>query len=396
MRILLIQGSVYVPAHGGANKSNRILLEALAERGHECRAIAACCGVHACPSRESFREELHKRGIQIALATPSFDVFELNGVRVTAATDLRALEVCIAPEISVFHPDWILVASEDPEQVLLATTLRTGSRQVIYLARTTLMLPFGPESPLQNSRNIELLRRSTGIVVVSEYLREYILKWAGIESVVLPLCLNGTGPFPDLGCYDRGHITMVNPCAYKGISIFTALARRFSDLSFAAVPTWGTTERDLQMLTSLQNVCKLQPSDDMDKVFSETRVLLVPSLWSEAKANVITEAMLRGIPVLASDVGGNSEALLGLDYLLPVSPLTKYSSDFDSRRLPVAVTPEQNLEPWCDALRSLLATRHQYDRLSRAVRRAALVANDTNTILPLEKYLFEMNLPQTS
>jgi hypothetical protein len=391
MRILLIQSSVYIPSHGGANKSNRLLLEALAKRGHECRAVAACCGVHACTSQESFRKELHKRGIAVIAATPNLVTFEMNDIRVTASTDLRTQAACIAPEVDAFDPEFILVASEDPGQVLLRTTLRIRSGQVVYVGRTTLLLPCGPESPLQNSRSLDLLRHLAGIVVVSKYLREYLRKWAGIESLVLPLSLNGPGPFPELGGYDRGHVTIVNPCAYKGISIFMALARQFPELSFAAVPSWGTTKSDSQMLANLSNVYMLEPSDDVDQIFSETRVLLVPSLWSEAKANVITEAMLRGIPVLASDAGGNSEALLGLDYLLPVNQISRYGSEFDTRLLPMAVVPEQNIGPWCDALRSVLSTPREYEKLSRAVRCAALAANEMNTVLPLEQYLLELH-----
>ncbi len=39
-KILLAQNAVYYPAHGGGEKSNRLLMEALAARGHECRVVA--------------------------------------------------------------------------------------------------------------------------------------------------------------------------------------------------------------------------------------------------------------------------------------------------------------------------------------------------------------------
>jgi glycosyltransferase involved in cell wall biosynthesis len=100
---------------------------------------------------------------------------------------------------------------------------------------------------------------------------------------------------------------MINPCAYKGLPIFIKLAAEFPELLFAAVLTWGTTENDKATPLQRPNVRLLEPTDDIYRIFAVTRVLLVPSLWAEAKANVITEAMLRGIPVLASDVGGNSE-----------------------------------------------------------------------------------------
>jgi glycosyltransferase involved in cell wall biosynthesis len=49
-------------------------------------------------------------------------------------------------------------------------------------------------------------------------------------------------------------------------------------------------------------------------------MLLVPSLWQEPFGLVIAEAMARGLPVIASDVGGPAEIIThGVDGLL-VSP----------------------------------------------------------------------------
>jgi glycosyltransferase involved in cell wall biosynthesis len=136
----------------------------------------------------------------------------------------------------------------------------------------------------------------------------------------------------------------------------------------------------------------IDPVDDMDLIFAQTRVLLVPSLWAEAKANVITEAMLRGIPVLASDAGGNREALLGVDYLLPVTPITRFTSPLrlDERMLPVADVPPQDIGPWRDALAELLASPASYQRVSRAARAAALAANEENTAVPFERHLEQL------
>jgi len=387
MRILLVQSSLYVPSHGGANKSNRLLLESLASRGHDCRAIAAGRGSHGCNTREEFRFQLKERGIPISLTTPEKDTFEVNGVRVSAATNLRTLAASIKAEASEFEPHWLLVSSEDPGQALLSVALGFDASRVIYLGRTTLMLPFGPDSILQNSRNADLIRQTAGVVVVSNYLKEYMQKWGGIDSVHLPLSLNGPGPFPHLEQYDDGYVTMINPCLYKGISIFEALARRFPDFGFAAVPTWGTTDDDVRALRNIGNMAILPPSDDMDTIFRQTRVMVVPSLWAEAKARIITESMLRGIPVLASDVGGNAEALNGIDYLLPVDPIGEYSAKVDGRSLPIARVPGQDISPWCDALQSLLTNREHYETLSRTGRKAALDANEKSTILPFEKYL---------
>src|ERR1043166_5467207 len=79
----------------------------------------------------------------------------------------------------------------------------------------------------------------------------------------------------------------------------------------------------------LSDIQVLDPVDDIDEVFTQTRVALVPSLWAEARSRIILEAMVRGIPVLASNVGGLAEAMLGMDYLLPVNPVTRYHASMD-------------------------------------------------------------------
>jgi hypothetical protein len=83
---------------------------------------------------------------------------------------------------------------------------------------------------------------------------------------------------------------MVNPCAVKGVSIFLALADAMPEVSFAAVPTWGTNAQDRAALGARSNVRLLDPVDDIDRLLERTRVLLVPSLWAEARSRIVLEA----------------------------------------------------------------------------------------------------------
>jgi glycosyltransferase involved in cell wall biosynthesis len=165
------------------------------------------------------------------------------------------------------------------------------------------------------------------------------------------------------------------------------MARECSDLPFAAVPTWGTTKQDLRHIGEVSSVRLLDAVEDIEQILVRSRVVLVPSLWVENKARIITEAMLRGIPVLASDVGGNREAKLGVDYILPVSPIAEFRNELDERMMPIPVVPTQDVGPWVTALRELLANSESYGRVARASRAAALAYNDTQTIAPVEAYL---------
>jgi glycosyltransferase involved in cell wall biosynthesis len=180
---------------------------------------------------------------------------------------------------------------------------------------------------------------------------------------------------------------MVNPSAIKGITIFLELARRLPQVPFAAVPTWATTNRDRFALATCPNVSLLTASENIDEIFSQTRILLVPSLWGEAVGNVVVEAMLRGIPVLASNLGGLPEVKLGVDYLLPVHPIERYEAQLDENSLPVPIVPEQDVVPWLEALQKLLSDRNHYEWLSATSRNAALDHVSKLDIGPCEDFL---------
>ena len=142
-------------------------------------------------------------------------------------------------------------------------------------------------------------------------------------------------------------------------------------------------------MAQMPNVRLLKPVEDIDEIFAQTRILLTPSLWAEGKARIIVEAMLRGIPVLASNVGGNPEAKLGIDYVLPVRPIERYEEHWDDTGNPsmVPAVPEQDIGPWLDALRELLLDRTRYESLSTASRDAALAYVSSLGIAPLEDFL---------
>ncbi|HAN44424.1 MAG TPA: hypothetical protein DCP97_03435 [Ruminococcaceae bacterium] len=387
MKLLLAQNSPYYSAFGGANKSNRIMLEELNRLGHKCLAVSSAVKGSAQESAI-----LKMKAAHIGEAA----VFECNGVTVhsvavSASMDFKKLREHLARQIIEFEPDWVLVSSEDIGQALLETAIKTAPQKVIYLARTTLYLPFGPDCYFENPKKSGLLKKAAGVISVGEYLSNYIKKWGGVSSEVLPISLFGKGPFGNYGNFKEGYITMLNPCAYKGICIFTKLAEMLPYADFAAVPTWGTTSRDIEMLKCYKNIHILNATENIEEIYSKSRIVLVPSLWAEAKSRTIVEAMARGIPVLASDAGGNPEAKLGVEYVLPVNPMQGYGEQCDECSLPVAAVPEQNIKPWYDALNRLLSDEKHYCDISSRSRAAALeYISSRGGIEKVERYLLDM------
>ena len=371
MRILLAQNSLYYPAHGGGDKSNRLLIEALAASGHECRVIARTNSFGE-TDHARYLVQLAERGITAPRTDGHTVSFTRAGVDVHIVTNanLRAL---FTQQLEAFQPDIVLCSTDDPAQVLLEPALLHQHARVVYLARATLALPFGPDCAFPNPQLTGRIRACDAVVAVSEYVARYIREHAGIDAVHVPISLIEPGEsWPQLGRFENEFVTFVNPCAVKGIAIFLALAGAFPNLTFAAVPTWGTTPEDRASLEAHPNIRILDPVDDIDLILARTRILLVPSLWAEARSRIILEAMLRGVPVIASEVGGIPEAKMGVPYLLPVNPIRHYDARLDSQMVPVADVPPQDPAPWIDALRALTTEPALWQQNSAASRRAAL------------------------
>jgi surfactin synthase thioesterase subunit/glycosyltransferase involved in cell wall biosynthesis len=386
MRILLAHNSTYYPSQGGGDKSNRLLMEALAARGHAVEVVTRL---------ETFGEEQHRRflselgargvvpeGIEDAAVR-----FELSGVAVHTLTRDPNIRGYFTRQIGRFDPEVILLSTDDPGQLLLGPALEAPRARVIFLVRASIALPFGPDSSAESVVKTNRLREVDAIVGVSEYVARYVREHGRMDATHVPISLMEPGVPELLGNFDNPFVVMVNPCAVKGITIFLGLADRMPNVRFAAVASWGTSEEELAALRARPNVTLLDRADDIDEILKLTRVLVVPSIWNEARARVVLEGMSRGVPVMASDVGGLPEAKMGVEYLIPVNPITRYGPGLDSRMVPIAEIPPQDVEPWHAALRRLLDDQAHYDDVAKRSREAALHYLDTLTAAPFEQLL---------
>lgn len=386
MRVLLAHNSTYYPSFGGGDKSNRLLMEALAERGHQVRVVTR---VERFGDAEhtAMVEELRRRNIDPA-EEDSHICFTLGLVEVRALTRDPRLRAFFQREVEEFDPEVIITSTDDPGQLLFDIAVKQSRARVVYLVRATIAVPFGPDSSMVSAAKTDLLKQADGVVGVSHYVAGYVRQWSGIDAVHVPISLlEPVKEYPLLGSFENDLVSMVNPCAVKGISIFLQLADAMPDVSFGAIPLWGTLESELEELRRRPNIRLLPRVDRIDDLLRQSRVVLVPSVWAEARSRMVLEAMSRGVPVIASDVGGLHEAKLGVPYLIRVNPIVKYRPALDSGMVPIAEVPPQNVRPWVDALRRLITDRSHWEEIASASRRAALeYAADLN-ILPFEAYL---------
>jgi surfactin synthase thioesterase subunit/glycosyltransferase involved in cell wall biosynthesis len=388
MRILLAHNSLYYPSFGGGDKSNRLLMEALAARGHFV-TVASRVEKFGRAEHEHVLEQLRHRGV-VAEETADGIRFALNGVDVHTMTLSSHLRRFFAGLMEQVDPDVIITSTDDPAQLLFDVARRSKRARLVYLVRATIAAPFGPDSSLESRTKTEALASVDGIVGVSEYVAKYVRDYGGLPAIHVPISLMESGDTSILGRFENRYVSMVNPCAVKGIDIFLALADRMPQLEFAAIPTWGTTAEDIDALRKRFNITILEPVDRIDDLLAQSRVMLVPSVWAEARSRIVMEGMLRGIPVMASDTGGLREAKLGVPYVLPVNPVRHYESLLNHNMVPVAEVPPQDAGPWQDALERLTSDRAHWEEISAHSRDAALEYARHLTAEPFERFLLEL------
>jgi glycosyltransferase involved in cell wall biosynthesis len=371
MKILLAESMSYFVL-GGAGKACRGLVEGLAQRGHSCAVVSI-----------EDRQQLAAQGFKPSRTQGVFKL-ERDGIQIYASENAQEQWRPMRECLRTFDPDWTLVCEHGVMLLGTAVDQHDPARTVLVAQSIITHLPTESANALEDLVR-SLVKKTAGIITISNYMRDYIKEWSGLDSTVLHFPSYGSGPFTLFHNFDRGYVTIVNPYVYKGIAIFLALARNLPHVKFAAVPLWGTDEQDRAALSQLPNVTLLDPSPNLDDIFGQTKVLLAPSLWGEAFGQIVVDAMLRGIPVLASNVGGLPEAKLGVDYVLPVNVIERYELGSDGEVQPVV--PEQDVTPWVETLNRLLADRALYERLSLDSREAAL--SWVNSLGPhhFERYL---------
>ncbi|MEU6990400.1 glycosyltransferase family 4 protein [Streptomyces sp. NPDC046465] len=162
-------------------------------------------------------------------------------------------------------------------------------------------------------------------------------------------------------------ITLVNCNPEKGGKVFAALAERMPDQQFLAVRgAYGA-----QLLPDLPNVEIVEHVDGQDmreKVYTRTRVLLMPSSY-ESWGRAGVEALASGIPVLAHPTPGLCESLGEAGIFVDRADIDGYEAVL--RKLATAaeyrlaskrakarsaeLDPSADLAAWCQAVEALPA-----------------------------------------
>jgi glycosyltransferase involved in cell wall biosynthesis len=180
------------------------------------------------------------------------------------------------------------------------------------------------------------------------------------------------------------YVTFINPSCDKGVFVFARkLARRRPDIPILVTqgrsrgdalcdPALGLSPHLLGQFPTApacdgRNITTMpftpDPRSFYPAVYANTRLLLMPSLWNAAFGLVAAEAMLNGIPVLASKLGALPETIGDAALLIDIP--ARYTPE--TREVPSA----EEVEPWVETIIRLWDDAAEYERLSQAARERA-------------------------
>jgi glycosyltransferase involved in cell wall biosynthesis len=205
----------------------------------------------------------------------------------------------------------------------------------------------------------------------SQYLTDRYREAIGLAStpITTPIELDDV----IAGEHDPIFFTMVNPSHEKGLMVMARLAEELSvrrpDIAMLVIESRGSGGLLVQAglaggfdLRRHENLMMAPAVPSPKDLYGPTKVLLAPSLRDSAP-RVVPEAMLNGVPPVASDRGGLPELCREAGFVVPLPP------EIDlTLRAPVAPAV---VSPWVDLIERLEDDAEFYRTASEAARKAA-------------------------
>lgn len=172
-------------------------------------------------------------------------------------------------------------------------------------------------------------------------------------------------------------VTLVNLFESKGASVFWGLAARLPQVRFLGVKgAYG--HQDIRGLPNVEILEHIDGDHMAAKVYSRTRVLLMPSIY-ESYGRVALEAACSGIPTLAHPTLGLKESLGEAGWFADRGDVDVWERQLrvllDGRRWPKAsraakaraahLDPDADLKLWCDTVEEVAGARPARARRAR-------------------------------
>ncbi len=358
LRVLFVSHACYLDASNGASIANCSIARTLARSGFTVEVLCGAMmddgrvlgpgdwppalateeraesvfslGVGGDSTQAPPHSRLTDRGIPITLHHPA-----AGSLREPDAAETAEFLRLLAGVVDRFRPETLVGYGGSP--IALETFAGARSRGIA----TVFTLHNFHYAGLVPFANVDTL------IVPSRFASDYYHEALGLDCTVLPNLIH-----PDRARAERtgpGYVTFVNPALEKGVYAFARIADELGrcrpDIPILVVESRGTEATVAACGLELRergNVFFMAHTHDPREFWGVTKVCLMPSLWWESQGLVAVEAMVNGIPVIASDRGALPETLGNAGIVLPlpdrITPAT--------RILPTA----EEVAPWVEAV----------------------------------------------
>jgi glycosyltransferase involved in cell wall biosynthesis len=179
-----------------------------------------------------------------------------------------------------------------------------GRLRVVVLVH----MPLGPDVPDERA----VLEAAAGVVTTSRWTRRRLLEWYALDPARVHVAEPGVDP-ADLapGTPSGSSLLCVGAVtALKGYDVLVAALGLLGDLPWSCRGV-GSLSVDPDFVAGLGDGVELTgplTRAELDATYAQADLLVLASR-AETYGMVVTEALARGLPVIASDVGGVREAL---------------------------------------------------------------------------------------
>ncbi|HEX6150444.1 glycosyltransferase family 4 protein [Nocardioides sp.] len=222
---------------------------------------------------------------------------------------------------SRLHLAAVLAGSPDGARVLLDGLVALAAPEEVVPASDRLRTVVLVHMPLGDERETAVLRSATAVVTTSRWTRRWLLSRHRLDPSRVHVAAPGVDPAPAaVGTPEGGALLCVGAVVpAKGQELLVRALGEVADLRWRCVCV-GSQDRDPAYVAGLRATLRAAGLGDrveltgpltgarLAAAYAAADVLVHPSR-TETYGMVLTEALARGLPVLACDVGGVSEAV---------------------------------------------------------------------------------------
>lgn len=178
--------------------------------------------------------------------------------------------------------------------------------------------------------------------VCSDFMQEIVDRVCNI-SIPVMYASSSENTLIDMNILKNKFVTHINIHKLKGGDIFYELVRRLFDIPFIGIKTEPKSEELDEKITDLiknktDGSIIIEHTSNIKHIYSNTRILLVPSLVDETFCRVVNEGLMNGIPIVTTGAG-NIKYLVGdAAVVIPPNDIDKWVNTiselyFDEQKL---------------------------------------------------------------